>query len=128
MSTACSFGRSPAGDEVRRSLTNAQMSAFDWRAALLKRISQYEKQGVTKAQPFRAFLAAVQAELIRISITLEDAALRAMGQCPSTPESTRAIARYLRTLRQIEQYVRLEIISNTGDPSRSCTPVKCSHL
>ena len=98
----------PAGDE-----TAVATELTDWRTVRLVRVREYEQQGVSNPQPFAAMLAAIQGDLLRTVMGLEDAVHQLLGQTSTIADCSEVAAdktdMYLRVVRQIAQNARLEI-------------------
>jgi len=113
METENTFHSQRGGEHARRSSAEAHDLPSTGQAVRLQRVGEYEESGVARSEKFAAFLAAIQSELFRIAISLEDAVQQSFrhGRCGA--DGIRAadppMTRYLRAARQIEQNARLEI-------------------
>lgn len=104
----------PVSDEIPPPSVLAQVPCASGKAALLERVDEYEQDGSLRANSDATFLAVILAELIRIACGLEDAAQETLSHLSWSAGSLGAectIAQYLRVVRRIERYARLETIN-----------------
>ena len=113
----------PAGDEAAVATVST-----DWRTVRLARVSEYEQRGVSNPQPFAALLAAIQGDLLRTAVALEDAVHQSLGQTPTIADCSGVAAHktdiYLRVVRQVAQNARLEIGPRTTTGSTNQHPTR----
>jgi hypothetical protein len=84
------------------------------RKAFLKRVTEYESQGLEKSQGFETLMAAVQADLFRVASRLGEDAIQALMGCTAVDSICDAEAitsPYLRVTRRIARYAQLELRS-----------------
>lgn len=99
-------------------MASADWSPRDVREAFLKRIAEYESQGVAKSQCFESLMAAVQADLFRAAARLGNDANQALVGCPTVATICAAepiTTLYLRIIRQIARNAQLEIQASVLD-------------
>ena len=111
-------GSTRGGDDVQFPSASAHVPNPSGKAAHLERVDEYEQEGGLRADRDATFLAVILAELFRIACGLEDEVQAALDHTPSNSDNLRAermVVQYLRAVRRIDRYVRLEIRhTNTG--------------
>ena len=78
-----------------------------------KRVAEYESVGLEKLDPLEACLAAINADLIRISFSLGDVIQQSLATETATAETVRRVEatlnNQLRVTRQIDRFAQLEV-------------------
>jgi hypothetical protein len=87
-------------------------SGSDMRQARLKRVDEYETEGLARPESFECLIALVQADLFRSACVSEDAAKEALvglSEAKSISDWERAIHRHLAIARRIARNSGLEV-------------------
>jgi hypothetical protein len=118
MNTQHNLGTTQGGEDVGFPADSAHVPSRDGKDAYRERVDEYEQEGILRADRDAAFLAVILAELFRIACGLEAELQAALDHAPSNLDNLRAehkVVQYLRAVRRIDRYVRLEIRhTNTG--------------
>jgi hypothetical protein len=90
----------------------ADRSPPDGNEVLLKRVAEYELQGLEKSQGFESLMAAVQADLFRVASLLEADANQALVGCTTVDsicEAETITSPYFCVTRKIARNAQLEL-------------------